>query len=161
MENQFNKFLLVLKAFEEYHVDYVLIGGVAVIFWGLDRLTRDIDLFVKSSPENVAGIRKALSSVFDDDSIQEITVEEFGKYPVLRYGTPTGFYIDLMARLGEAVVFEDLEYEIVEHQGVKIRIATPETLYSLKKDTFRAKDELDVMFLKEIINDKSTKKQGK
>lgn len=160
MQDQFKNFLSVLKAFEEYHVDYILIGGVAVIFHGLDRLTRDIDFFIKLSPTNIENLRKALSSIFDDTSIEEITVEEFEKYPVIRYGTPNGFYIDLMARLGEAVMFEDVKYEIIEQQRIRIRIATPEILYALKKDTLRAKDQLDIMFLQEIIKARRNRKKG-
>ncbi|MBN1352899.1 nucleotidyltransferase [candidate division KSB1 bacterium] len=151
MANQFKDFLLVLKALDDHNVDYVLIGGVAVILHGLERLTRDIDLFIKMIPKNIDNFRKALSSVFNDTSIEEITLKELQDYPVIRYGTPNGFYIDIMTRLGEAVSFEDLEYEIIESRGVKIKIATPEILYNLKKDSLRDKDKIDVQFLKEII----------
>ena len=73
-------------------------------------------------------------------------------YPVIRYGTPNGFYIDIVTRLGKAVSYEDLEYEIIDYQGVKIRIGTPETLYDLKRNTVRQRDRMDAIFLKELIN---------
>jgi hypothetical protein len=107
MPDQFKAFIQVLEAFNTYKVDYILIGGVAVILHGMERLTRDIDIFVKMVPENIECLRKALYSVFDDPSIEEITLEELQKYPVIRYGTPHGFYIDIMARLGEIVAYED------------------------------------------------------
>jgi hypothetical protein len=44
MQDQFDEFIKVLKAFEEHEVDYVLIGGVAVILHGMQRLTLDIDV---------------------------------------------------------------------------------------------------------------------
>ena len=161
MANQFKDFLLVLKALDDHNVDYVLIGGVAVILHGLERLTRDIDLFIKMIPKNIENIRKALTSVFNDTSIEEITLTELQDYPVIRYGTPNGFYIDIMTRLGEAVSFEDLEYEIIKYHGVKIKIATPEILYNLKKDSLRDKDKIDVQFLKEIIMDKKSNQDKK
>jgi hypothetical protein len=154
--NQFKNFLLVLKAFDKHNVDYVLIGGVAVILHGLERLTRDIDLFIKMTPKNIENVRNALSSVFRDTSIEDITLKELQDYPVIRYGTPNGFYIDIITQLGEAISFEDLEFEIIEYHGVKIRIAKPEILYNLKKDTLRDKDKMDVQFLKEIITDKKS-----
>ena len=154
MTNQFKEFLLLLKALDEYKVEYILIGGVAVILYGLERLTRDIDLFVKNTEPNIKQLKEALNFLYHDKAIDEITVDELKKYPVIRYGTPNGFYIDMMNRLGEAFSFDDLRYEIVEYQGVKIKIATPETLYNLKKNTLRDKDKMDAFFLKELISNK-------
>jgi len=156
MAEQFRDFIEVLEAFDKNRVDYILIGGVAIIFHGMERLTRDIDIFVKMVPENINKLRKALHMIFDDTSIEEITFEELNKYPVIRYGTPNGFYIDIMARLGESTTFEDLEYEILDYQGTKIKIGTPETLYQLKKDTVRDRDKIDAIFLKELIKAKQS-----
>jgi len=154
MTNQFKEFLLLLKALDENEVEYILIGGVAVILHGLERLTRDIDLFVKQTAPNIQQLKDALNSLYHDKTIEEITIDELQNYPVIRYGTPKGFYIDIMTRLGEAFSFDDLRYEIVEYQGIKIRIATPESLYNLKKDSLREKDKMDASFLKEIISNK-------
>jgi len=161
MANQFKEFISVLKALDEHNVDYVLIGGVAVILHGMERLTRDIDLFIKMVSKNIENLKKALISVFNDTSIEEITLNELQNYPVIRYGTPNGFYIDIMSRLGEAVSFKDLEYEIIEYQDVKVKIATPEMLYSLKKDSLRYRDKIDAQFLKEIIIDKGSSQNKK
>jgi hypothetical protein len=127
-------------------VDYVLVGGVAVILYGLERLTRDLDIFIKPVPENIEKLKEALNSVFHDRSIEEITSSELNKYPVIRYGTPNGFYVDIMTKLGEAFSYEDLEYEIIEYRDVKINIATPEMLYRMKKDTVRPHDKIDGIF---------------
>ena len=145
MADQFSDFIQVLDAFDKHGVDYILIGGVAVVLYGMERLTRDIDIFVKMVPENIDQLRKALHSVFDDTSIEEITFNELQKYPVIRYGTPGGFYIDIIARIGEVAVYDDLEYEIIDYHGTKLKLATPETLYRLKKDTIRDKDKIDAI----------------
>jgi hypothetical protein len=142
---------------------------VAVIFHGMERLTRDIDIFIKMDPKNIEKLRTALYSVFRDPSIEEITSKELHKYPVIRYGTPNGFYIDIMVRIGEDIGYDDLEYEIIDYQGVKIKIGTPETLYNLKRDTVRHKDKMDAVFLEELIkatrsnhtNQKESPKKGK
>lgn len=151
MIDQFTEFIKVFKAFDEQNVDYILIGGVAVILHGLERLTRDIDIFVRMVPQNIEKLRKALYCVYEDISIKEITLEELQNYPVIRYGTPDGFYIDVITRIGKAFSYEDLEYEFFEYQGIKIKLGTPETLYKLKKDTVRPKDKSDAIFLKELI----------
>lgn len=161
MNGSFKNFISVLDALDQQKVEYILVGGVAVILHGIERLTRDIDIFVKMDNKNIERLRKALHSIFEDESIEEITLEELQKYAVIRYGTPDNFYIDIMARLGEVAVYEDLEYEIINYQGIKIRIATPETLYNLKKDTIRYKDKFDAAYLKELINIRESEVSGK
>lgn len=160
MADQFKEFLEVFKAFGHHKVDYVLIGGVAVILHGMERLTRDIDILVKMSPENIDKLKKALHTVFDDAAIEEITLPELYKFPVIRYGTPNEFYIDIMARIGELATFEDLACETIDYQGVKIKIAKPASLFRLKKDSIRDKDRLDAMFLKKLIEAGKENKPG-
>ncbi|MFQ5631748.1 MAG: hypothetical protein ACE5I1_23495, partial [bacterium] len=75
-------------------------------------------------------------------------------YPVIRYGTPACFYIDIMARIGVVATFENLEYERIEYEGIEAKIATPETLFRLKKDTMRDKDKMDLFFLNNLITPK-------
>lgn len=161
MNGQFKNFMNVLDALDKLKVDYILVGGVAAIFHGIERLTRDIDIFVKMDDKNIARLRKALNSIFEDESIEEITLEELQKYAVIRYGTPDDFYVDIMARLGEVAVYEDLEYETIHYQDIKIRIATPETLYNLKKDTIRYKDKFDAAYLKDLMNLRESNVSGK
>lgn len=159
MHDQFKEFLKLLKALEEYQVEYVLIGGVAVIIHGMERLTRDIDLFIQNTPGNIQNLQKALQSLYHDDSINEITVSELEKYPVIRYGTSGDFYIDIITRLGEAIGFEEIKYEIIKYQGIGVKIASPESLYLMKKNTYREKDKLDILFLKELILTRNSKKE--
>jgi predicted nucleotidyltransferase len=161
MKDQFKKFLRVLEALDKKGVEYILIGGVAVILHGIERLTSDIDIFVKMDDENIARLRNALHSISEDQSIDEITLEALQEFAVIRFGTSDEFYIDIMARLGEVAVYEDLEFEILLHQGIKIRIATPETLYKLKKDTLRQKDKFDAAYLKYLIDIRHSKSAAK
>jgi hypothetical protein len=96
-------------------------------------------------------LRDALDSIYHDVSINEITEQELKSYSVIRYGTPDGFYMDVIASLGDAFSFNDLEFEIIEYPGQKIKVATPESLFKLKRDTLREKDRSDAYFLKELI----------
>jgi hypothetical protein len=76
-------------------------------------------------------------------------------YPVIRYGSPDGFYIDILCILGEAFKYDDLKYEIKTVKGHRIRIATAETLYKMKKDTVRPVDKEDSVFLQNILKQKN------
>ena len=140
----------VLAALDREQVDYVLVGGLALGVHGVVRATRDIDLFVRPAPDNVERLRRALRAVFDDDAVDEIRAEDLaGAYPVVRYGPPDAdFVIDLIGRIGDAFAFDDLESERVLVDGVAVRVAAPETLLRLKRDTLRPIDKADAEALR-------------
>jgi hypothetical protein len=147
----FNRFMEIMDALEREKVEYILVGGFAVILYGLPRLTEDIDLFVKQDEENISHLKQALLSVFADDSINEINSAMLKEYPVIRYGSPDGFYIDILCNLGEAFKYDNLEYITKSIKGHHVRIASAKTLYAMKKDTVRPIDKEDSFFLKNIL----------
>ncbi|MDQ3528467.1 MAG: hypothetical protein M3425_00715, partial [Actinomycetota bacterium] len=53
----------VLAALEREGVRYAVFGGLAMAAHGLDRGTRDLDLFLAADEENVARLRRALHGV--------------------------------------------------------------------------------------------------
>jgi len=147
----FDKFLEVLRALAREGVDYVLVGAVALGVHGIVRATEDVDLFIRPDGENVERLKRALRSVWDDPDIAGITADDLaGEYPTVRYGPPgEGFVIDLLSRLGSAFAFEDLESEMVSVEGVPARVATPATLYRMKRGTLRPIDRADAAALRE------------
>jgi hypothetical protein len=99
----------------------------------------------------VQRLRTALNQVFQDQSIEEITVEELDRYPVIRYGSPDGFTLDFVAKIGEMFTFADLSYEVLDIEGHPIKVATPECLLRMKEGTLRPIDQNDAIFLREYI----------
>lgn len=154
MNEKVESFVAVLKALNTHEVEYILVGGLAVILHGVPRVTEDLDIFIKRDGENIERLRRALREVFRDESVDEITLDELAQYPVLRYGTPHNYYIDLMDRIGEAFSYGDLEFEIINSYGLSIRVATKETLIKLKEKTLRMVDQADVVMLKEKLAEK-------
>lgn len=154
MSLMFDKFLELMRVLEDYNVNYILIGGLAINIHGFARNTEDIDLFVNPSNNNIKNLQKALYEVFKDNEIYEITSEELKKYSVIRYGTDFLFYIDIISNIGEKFHFNDLKFEEKKIDNVKIKVADIETLYKLKEKTFREIDKLDIKFLKSIMNKK-------
>jgi hypothetical protein len=147
----FDQFVAVIRAFERERVEYVLVGGVAVNVHGIVRTTEDVDFFVKPTPENVERIRAALRSLWADPHIEEITAADLaGAYATIRYGPPDGdILIDLLAGLGTAFRFEDLESERRTIADVVVIVATPAMLYRMKRGTLRARDQADAVLLRE------------
>jgi hypothetical protein len=147
-----DELLRVLRAFEDQDLEYVLIGATAMGFHGLIRATEDVDLLIRSTPENVERLRRALHVAYSGDpNIEDIRTEDLlGDYPAVRYYPMNGeLFFDILTRLGVVAGYEAVESEIKEVEGVRVRIATPQALYQLKKDTVRPIDRQDAAALRE------------
>ncbi len=141
----------VLAAFERENVRYAIFGAAALNVHGLARFTEDLDLFIAPTAENIDRLRRALHSVFDDPSIEEMTAADLlGEYPAVQYVPPSGaFHLDLLTRLGEAFAYEDLEIVRLPFDGLLVSVVSPRTLYRMKRGTVRLKDHADAALLKE------------
>lgn len=136
----YERFLEICRAFNEEGVEYVVVGAAALSLHGIPRATEDLDFFVRPSEENFARIRRALSRIWNDPEIRQITHDP----PcTIRYGTPDGFVVDFIMQLGQAFKFEDLEEAIVLVDGIPVHAASARTLYHMKKDTVRPQDRAD------------------
>lgn len=147
----FSQAVRVLSAFARHGVEYVLVGSMAMAAQGLIRATRDMDVFVAPDAANVEKLKAALRELFADPSIDDIRAADLaGEYPALQYVPPEGeYWIDILARLGDAFRYSDLEAEVVEVEGLRVRVATPRMLYRMKRDTVRPQDRLDAEMLRQ------------
>ena len=152
--NALDDALRLIASLNQAGVDYVIVGGVALNIHGLVRATEDVDIFVRPEPENIARLRTALKAVWADPDIDKITAEDLcGEYPAVRYGPPEGsLYLDILTRLGEATAFADLEVEQKEIEGIQVRVASPRTLYRMKKNTVRPIDRADAQALRAVFD---------
>ena len=118
---------------------------------GIVRATRDMDIFVNPDEANVTRLKAALTEIFDDPSIESIAPSDLaGEYPAIQYAPPAvDYWIDILARLGEAFRYPDVEHERLRVEGVSIKVATPRMLFRMKRDTVRPQDRLDAEVLKE------------
>lgn len=147
-----DELLRVLRAFEQVGLEYVLIGATAMGFHGVVRATEDVDLLLRATPENVDRLRRAFRESYEGDPhVDEIRSEDLlGEYPAVRYYPSTGdVYFDILTRLGEAASFESVESEVKVVDGIRVRVATPDALYRLKRDTVRPIDRQDAAALRE------------
>ena len=146
----FDRFLVLLRALNREGVEYVVVGAVALGLHGLARATEDVDLFVRPTPENVAGLKRALSAAWADPEIETIDAGQLaGEYPVIRYGPPdAAFTLDIIARLGERFEYDDIETAVIELEGEPVPVATPRMLYAMKRDTLRSQDHADAAALR-------------
>ncbi len=160
VQDLFDKFLRIIDTINRYDVEYIVIGGVAMISHGMPRLTQDLDILIKLTPENIGRLKDALHSIYDDSAIDEITYDEMNRYSVIRYGTADGFYLDIMARIGDVADYSSIEKEIKEVEGVKIYLSTVTSLLKLKENTIRPEDKRDAIFLKKLLENPKRQENG-
>lgn len=143
-----DELMRVLRAFESRGLEYVLIGAAAMGFHRLIRATEDVDLMIRPTPENVERLRCAFRVAYPDDpNVDDIRAEDLlGDYPAVRYYPPSGeIFFDILTRCGEAASCDTVESEIREVEGIRVRIATPQALYRLKKGSVRPLDRRDAL----------------
>ena len=99
--------------------------------------------------DNVERLKTALRSLWDDPCVDEIDAAELaGDYPAVRYVPPDGdLYLDIVTRFGRAISFRDIEAERITMGEVEVNVATPRTLFRMKKGTVRPLDHADARAL--------------
>ncbi len=144
------KALKIFDALNAYKVEYVVIGGYAIILHGFLRATEDVDIVLKMNEPNVLNFQKALMSIYNDPEINEISFEELQKYSVIRYGSKDNFYLDVISNIGESFNYENIEIVEKEVNGVVVKFASAKSLLKMKEKTNGEKDKIDVLFLTEL-----------
>ena len=128
---------------------YVVIGGFAIILAGYPRATGDIDLIIDTALDNEALVYRALE-VFPDRAVLQLKPGEVAQYEVVRVADEV--VVDLMKNacgIGYAEAAKDVV--IREVGGVPIPFASPHLLWRMKVNTHRAKDQPDLLFLRQYF----------
>ena len=138
----------MFRALADQDVAYGVFGGIALALHGLPRATADVDLFLEATPDNVERLKRALHQLWDDPHIDEISAEDLcGDDPAVGYYPPSGFFIDMVTRLGTAFTWRDLEIEERSFDGAPVRVVSARTLWRMKRNTARPMDRLDAALL--------------
>ncbi len=78
-----NRLTDVFASFRRHQVEYLVIGGIAAVLYGVPRATFDLDVLIKASPDNAqrlldalteAGLASASLTSADEVLANEITV---------------------------------------------------------------------------------------
>ncbi len=144
-----------VRLLAKHNVRYVIVGGVAVIYYGSARLTGDIDFFYDVAIENVTQLYAALEE-FWQGSIPGIKSREdlTGDDVIIQFGNIPN-RIDLITSV-DAVTFEDvwahrLEEKItIDNTEYPIYFINLKHLIKNKESVKRGKDLDDLKFLKKL-----------
>lgn len=126
-------------------VQYLVVGGFAIIQHGLPRTTEDIDILLEPSMANQSLAKQSLLYL-PDQAVRELGDEDLTRYVVARVADE--ILVDLMfAACGIGYDEAKPEIEVHELQGVPIPFASARLLLRMKQ-TVRDKDEADRAWLR-------------
>jgi predicted nucleotidyltransferase len=136
----------LIKAFNNNEVEYTLVGGYAVILYGYNRTTGDLDLFVNPTKKNYQRISKAFLEfgmpLFDMSEQKFLSLEE---YDVFVFGRPP-VSVDIITRMKgmEFVkIMDNIETRKVDDL-LEVKLIHLNDLIQVKKNVNRAKDIDDI-----------------
>jgi predicted nucleotidyltransferase len=131
--------------------DFVVLGGHAVAFHGHPRATKDLDVLVRSDPDNAAKIYRALAAFGAPLGSFEVQEKDFATYDgVLQIGLPPR-RIDILNRATgitfDAAIASGDAFEI---EGRRIPIIGLDALLANKRAAAREQDLADVAALRAL-----------
>jgi hypothetical protein len=144
--------------FDAHRVEFLLVGGQAVIAHGYPRLTKDLDLWVRPSEENGARILAALTEF--GTPLTEFTASKFVDPDTIVMLGREPFRVDLLTDDIPGVTF-DMAWKSRVHvtiDGVTLPVISRADLIANKKAVGRLQDLADVEALESLqkLNDPET-----
>ena len=140
LPSDFKEFLSLLRS---HGVEYLLIGGYAVIYHGFPRATGDLDIWIAMDPENARRMVDAVQEFgFDTPDLspalflQDDSMVRMGNVPLR---------IEILTRIS-GVGFEECYRDRIvdEMDGVEVSLISLRDLLANKRASGRHKDLMDV-----------------
>ncbi|MEI9945567.1 MAG: hypothetical protein WDN26_15290 [Chitinophagaceae bacterium] len=149
------EFILFLKCALQNHLRYMLIGGYAVNYYGYNRNTDDMDVWLAPTNENKeAFINTLLCMNYSKSEVAALHDEDFTNYFVGNIGSGEA-RIDVLTIVHRSISYEDAEkakqvFEIAP--GIILNLVPYDILKDIKLRSARPKDLWDVARLEELRN---------
>ena len=160
-------YLAIFKGLNEAGVDYLVIGGLAVNFYGVPRMTYDIDFAMDLDSENLLKAIRRLQKWgykprvpvdpedLADPSIRDSWVKDkrMRAFTFHSESLPIG-EIDIVFHLPVPYTRLKARAVYLDIQGVKVPVVSIQDLIRLKLHSGREQDLADVEYLKMIMERK-------
>lgn len=147
----------LLRRLTEAGVDFVVVGGIAVIAQGYGRSTRDLDIAFADDAANLEALGKILIEIgarlrgVDGDLPFTPDARTLGGIQLLTLETSLG-WLDVHRRLPGIGTYEDLRRraERATIAGVPVLVASIDDLLAMKEAAGRDQDRIDIAALRAI-----------
>lgn len=149
----FEEHKLILKTLNSHEVEFMMVGGYAVIYHGYNRVTGDMDIWLKPDNDNKLKLIKSLSALgFDDAGIKTIQTWDFTKLQLFYIGKVPE-RTDFMTFISGVDYPEAVNNAIhTEIDNLPLIIIHINNLLQNKLSSGRIKDLADAEYLSKILN---------
>lgn len=151
-------FINVIEKLIQNSVDFILIGGYAVNYYGYGRYTGDIDFWIRPTEANKENFVKAFFQLCNDEGyVTKIKALNFGDAQVISIGEPP-LRVDFLTKVN-LVNFEEAWAKRVFFplKDMQLPVVDYHHLITMKFNTGRPKDQNDMDQLQKINHLKSKK----
>ncbi len=146
-----SQFERLLAGLARAGVDFAVVGGVAVILNGYHRQTSDTDIIVSPDRDNVERLLSCLRA-WGEGWARELSVDDFAALDEGSLRVMEEFDLDLFVKLrGKTLDDFRPRLRFLQSDDVRIPILSPEDLIECKSGSWREKDRLDVLAMREIL----------
>ena len=148
-----SEFLLFIQCVQENNLRYLLIGGYAVNYYGYNRNTNDLDIWLAPTNENRnAFINTLLCMRYSEAEVADLYEEDFSGYFIGTIGPP-GSKMDVITIVHHAISYEEAEknkqvFELMP--SLFLNIVPYDFLKDMKLRSARDKDLFDIARLEEL-----------
>jgi predicted nucleotidyltransferase len=131
--------------------EFAVVGGHAVAFHGHPRATKDLDILVRTTPQNAERVYRALVAFGAPVQAFDVKVEDFAKYEgVLQIGVAP-LRIDILTSIsGVSTGIALKDCDVFELEGRAIPVIGLPALLANKRATGREQDRADVATLERL-----------
>lgn len=145
-----NDFIDFIELLNNHKVEYMIVGGYAVMAHGQPRYTEDFDIWIKPSDvnaEKMMVVLKEFGFVLKELSKEDFEVEDM----VVQLGYPP-LRIDLMGSISGVTFDEAFPHKILRKIGqIEMNFIGLNELVRNKETTGRKKDIVDAEQLKKLV----------
>jgi hypothetical protein len=132
----------ILAAFAAHSVEYLVVGGYAVGFHGRPRFTKDLDLWVRPTTDNIESVKRALHAFGAPTTVID-QLESASLEDVLWMGAPP-VRIDILKGVPGGDFERAFQSRITsDWDGVQVFVVSRRELVALKRASGRPQDIVD------------------
>jgi len=152
-----DEFILFLRCAQQNGLNYMLIGGYAVNYYGYNRNTKDMDVWIEPTNENkLLFINTLLCMKYSKKEVALLYQEDFTQPFVGSFGSE-GSDIDVLTIVHHSISYYEAEknknvFEILP--GLLMNLVPYEFLKDMKLRSHRDKDLWDISQLEKLRNSK-------
>lgn len=148
------EFLDFVEKADRHQLDYILIGGLALILNGAVRMTQDVDIWLRPSTENRDRfIATLLDFGYDEADVVDMRNTDFTQPQIIRiHDVP----LDVLTRVHSRFEYDQCRSRARPFDtsgGFRIYFLHINDLRELKVLARRPKDLSDVMMIDELLNE--------